>query len=136
MKIYFSASIRGGREQVDIYAQIIELLKNYGEVLTEHLGQKSLSSYGQVHITDEEIFERDIAWVDNADVLIAEVTTASLGVGYEIAHAALSKKKILCLYDQPEGKRLSAMINGNKVLMVKDYKTVEDVSEILKEFFK
>jgi len=38
MKIYFAASISGGRGDQAIYQQIIELLKQHGEVLTEHFG--------------------------------------------------------------------------------------------------
>lgn len=32
MKIYFAGSIRGGREDVALYLQIINYLKNFGEV--------------------------------------------------------------------------------------------------------
>ena len=44
MKIYFAGSIRGGRGDAEIYAQIIEFLQGYGEVLTEHIGDTSLTS--------------------------------------------------------------------------------------------
>ena len=38
MTIYFAASISGGRGDQAIYLQIIELLRSYGTVLTEHFG--------------------------------------------------------------------------------------------------
>lgn len=42
MKIYFCGSIHGGRNDADLYAEIIEELKtNYGQVLTEFVGSKS-----------------------------------------------------------------------------------------------
>ncbi len=44
MKIYFAGSIRGGRDDAEIYSGIIELLKRYGDVLTEHVGDRTLSS--------------------------------------------------------------------------------------------
>ena len=47
MKIYFSGSIRGGRDDAKIYHQIITYLKNFGEVLTEHIGDSSLDSSGE-----------------------------------------------------------------------------------------
>jgi hypothetical protein len=37
MKIYFAGSIRGGREDAALYLEIIEYLKTFGEVLTEHI---------------------------------------------------------------------------------------------------
>jgi len=37
MNIYFCGSIRGGRQDVGIYQQIVTCLKAYGRVLTEHV---------------------------------------------------------------------------------------------------
>ncbi len=37
MNIYFCGSIRGGRQDVAIYQQIVTCLKTYGQVLTEHV---------------------------------------------------------------------------------------------------
>ena len=42
MKIYFASSIRAGRDDVDIYLQIIKELQQYGEVLIKHIGEASL----------------------------------------------------------------------------------------------
>lgn len=74
-------------------------------------------------------------WLTTADVIVAEVTTPSLGVGYEIATAEYLNKKILCIYRQQEGRRLSAMINGNKKLKVILYKDIEDLHPIFANFF-
>lgn len=46
-KIYFAASIRGGRQDAHIYSKIVALLKNYGRVLTEHVGDQSLTAGGR-----------------------------------------------------------------------------------------
>jgi len=133
-KIYFAGSITGGRNDSDLYAQIIELLKSYGTILTEHIGDKNLTAGGK-NKTSEFIFNRDVNWVDEADFIVAEVSTPSLGVGYEIGRAE-NKKPILCLFrDQPD-KRLSAMIAGNSKLNVQKYKTVDDVQKIFSLFFK
>jgi 2'-deoxynucleoside 5'-phosphate N-hydrolase len=42
MKIYFAGSIRGGRDDWSLYLEIIERLKEYGEILTEHIGSSEL----------------------------------------------------------------------------------------------
>ena len=60
MKIYFAGSIRGGREDRNLYAEIIDMLKNYGEVLTEHIADKNISHMGQIEMTAEEIFPAEM----------------------------------------------------------------------------
>ena len=48
MKIYFAGSISGGRNDKEFYLEIINLLKTYGEVLTEHIGGANLSKMGEM----------------------------------------------------------------------------------------
>lgn len=136
MKIYFAGSVRAGRGDQDFYYSIINELKKYGNVLTEHLGNKSLSDQGEENTTDEYIFERDMGWVKEADVLVGEVTTPSLGVGYEIGQAQSMGKKIYLLHRPVEGKRLSVMLSGNSYVKIAKYQKIEEIPEILKTFFK
>jgi nucleoside 2-deoxyribosyltransferase len=133
MKIYFSGSIRGGRENKEIYSEIIKELHKYGSVLTEHVGFKNLSVIGEVNIPVAEIYKRDMDWLVESDIVIAEVTTSSLGVGYEIGQAEALKKPIYCFYHVEGDSSLSAMIEGNPNVKLYKYGTVEDVVGILKE---
>ena len=68
MKIYFAASIRSGRDDVGIYRSLIEVLGQFGQVLTEHIGDQKLSIYGEKK-PSEFIFQRDTDWVREADVV-------------------------------------------------------------------
>lgn len=136
MKIYFAGSIRGGRDDVDLYLQIIEYLKQYGEVLTEHVGDKDINLLGEGDYTDEYIHDRDVKWILQSDVLVAEVSTASLGVGYEIGRAVEKNKKVLCLYRPQEGKRLSAMISGSTGVVCVEYKDLDDVKGAINGFLR
>lgn len=131
MKIYFAGSIRGGRDDAGLYGEIIVVLQKYGTVLTEHIGDKHLSVHGEGKAA-EYIFERDVQWVHDADVIVAEVTTPSLGVGYEIGLAEQLRKKIICLYRPQSDRKLSAMLLGNGKLTVVEYKGVSDIEEKLK----
>jgi len=135
MKIYFAGSIRGGRDDRDLYLEIIKKLSAFGTVATEHVGNKELSSYGETHLSDEDIYTRDVAWLTGSDIVVAEVTTTSLGVGFEIGIAKDLHKKILCLYREQEGQRLSAMIAGNPDVVVKTYRELNDLDTIFSEFF-
>lgn len=134
-KIYFAGSIRGGRDDQEIYFAIIKELNKYGSVLTEHLGSKELGVEGEHTKTDTFIFERDMDWVSEADVIVAEVSTPSLGVGYELGQAQAMGKKILCLYRPSEGKRLSAMVSGNAYVQIAEYQSLEDVIKIFDNYF-
>ncbi len=42
MNIFFSGSIRGGRDDRDLYVDLIEHLEDHGTVLTEHVGTENV----------------------------------------------------------------------------------------------
>jgi 2'-deoxynucleoside 5'-phosphate N-hydrolase len=136
MKIYFAGSIRGGREDATLYLQIIEYLKTFGEVLTEHIGDPNLTDLGDDGPTDRYIHDRDLEWLQSSDVLVAEVTSVSMGVGYEIGRAVESGKKVLCLFQPDSGKNLSAMIAGCPDLTLVNYGNLEEVKTVIGEFLK
>ena len=131
MKIYFAGSIRGGRNDAEIYSQIIEFLQGYGEVLTEHVGKKDLNAMGESTLSDKQIHDRDINWLLESDLMVAEVTNPSLGVGYEIGRAIENKKKIICLY-RKSPKKLSAMIAGSSSINIIDYDNFNGLKAKLK----
>lgn len=134
MKIYFAGSIRGGREDAALYLEIINYLKNFGEVLTEHVGDASLTSFGENETKDEFIHDRDMDWLVSSDIVVAEVTQPSLGVGYELGRAIEKGKKVICLFRQQKGKSLSAMIAGSKGLTLERYTDLESAKKIIKQY--
>ena len=136
MKIYFAGSISGGRGDQEIYYKLINYLKNYGTVLTEHIADPNLSSYGEQDISLEDIYNRDIKWIEECDLFIAEVTQVSLGVGYELAYAEKLNKKIICLYRPDPSRKLSAMISGNKHFIIRNYKTTDEAIKQLEILLK
>ena len=143
-KIYFAASIRGGRSDVDIYLKLIEHLRQYGEVLTEHIGDKKLKLFGEDKLTDPEIHNRDMNWLEQSRSIVAEMTTASLGVGYELGRIVernlwvpeTDKKKILCLWRPQVDRRLSAMIAGSDEIINSEYRTLGEAKKAINKFFK
>lgn len=134
MNIYFAGSIRGGRKDAALYLQIIEYLKTFGEVLTEHIGDLKLTHLGDDGPNDKFIHDRDMEWLESSDVIIAEVTTISMGVGYEIGRAVESGKRILCLFRQDSGKNLSAMISGCDDLKLIYYSNFHEAQNAISEF--
>jgi len=136
MKIYFAGSIRGGREDAALYSQLIEYLATFGAVLTEHVGDQTLSALGDDGPTDRFIHDRDLEWLQAADVLVAEVTTVSMGVGYEIGRAVEAGKPVLCLFRPDAGKNLSAMIAGCADLELANCQTLNEAKIVIADFFK
>ena len=129
MKIYFAGSIRGGRDDVNVYHQIINHLKNYGEVLTEHVGSDSLTSRGENTLNDQQIHDRDMEWIILSDIIVAEVTNPSLGVGYEIAMGLKLDKKVICLYKNHKDRQLSAMISGSVEIKIIKYSDIDSLKK-------
>lgn len=133
-KIYFAGSIRGGREYAKLYAKVIKELQNYGNVLTEHIGLNDVFE-AEKHKTDEEIYTTDMNWLKQSDVIVADVSIASMGVGYELGYASSINKKVLCLLDNNSTQKLSAMINGDKSFKIHKYNSFEDIKKELANFF-
>jgi 2'-deoxynucleoside 5'-phosphate N-hydrolase len=133
MNIYFAGAIRGGRDDAKTYQKLIQLLKSYGNVLTEHVGNESLLEEEQ-YLSEKAIFDRDMEWLTKADVLIAEVSTPSLGVGYELAVAEKLATPCLCLFRKQQNRELSAMISGNSFFHAKTYSTNSELITITEEF--
>jgi 2'-deoxynucleoside 5'-phosphate N-hydrolase len=134
MKIYFAGAIRGGRSDVALYHEMIRYLQTFGTVLTEHVGDMGLSQEGDDGPDDPAIHDRDMAWLRDCDVIVAEVTLPSLGVGYELGWACAFKKPILCLYRLKSGKRISAMIAGSSAITATPYSDIDEAREIIRQF--
>jgi hypothetical protein len=132
MRIYFAGSVRGGSWNRGNYVSIVECLKGFGEVLTEHLAFTDSMDISE--FSDGEIFEMDVAWLRSADAMIAEVSNPSLGVGYEIAKAEEYGVPVLCLYQEREGRRLSAMVEGNPHCVIRRYKDMEEAKGLISAF--
>ncbi|XP_077861797.1 putative 2'-deoxynucleoside 5'-phosphate N-hydrolase 1 [Saccoglossus kowalevskii] len=134
--IYFCGSIQGGRQDADLYARIIKLLQGYGEVLTEIVGHAGIEKEDMI-CNAQSIYDQDMEWLNISDVVVAEVTQPSHGVGYEIGRAVAMRKRVLCLYRPFTSKWLSCMIRGahrEDNVTVLDYKE-EDLPEIFNDFF-
>ena len=135
MKVYFAGSIRGGREDQQKYLKLIDFISTKAEVLTEHVGSHSIGKIGEDALDDIAIYERDIEWLEEADAVIAEVTTPSLGVGYELGVAEKLNKPTLCLFN--EGKKdqtLSALLAGNSNFQNYRYQSLSQAKQKITDF--
>lgn len=129
-KVYFAGSIRGGREDAAVYRRIIDYINATDTVLTEHIGLGSLSVKARTKEDDVHIYERDTEWLRSSDVLIAECTNPSHGVGYELAYAEARNIPVHIFYDKRKAN-ISAMLNGNAYFKVYPYENEAEIYSVL-----
>jgi len=135
MKIYFACSIRGGRGDADLYADLARYIKSRSILLTEKFVDSKLTSQG-MNNPNADIWLTDIEWVKESDAIIAEVTNPSLGVGYEIAKAEEWNKPVLALFHSNGSHKLSAMIEGSPNTKTVYYTELAEALSAIDDFIK
>ena len=134
MDIYFACSITGGRQDEIAFQSIVDTLISAGHIVpTAHLALPDVIQQEGI-VAPQEVYTRDTNWINGCQALVAEVSTPSHGVGYEIAYALHMGKPVLCCYRQ--GIRVSKMIlgNPNPNLHLRTYRDPADLFPILHEF--
>ena len=130
MKIYFAGSIRGGVADSALYARLIAFMQARHRVLTEHVGKGPALETLERGMTDGAIWAQDMAWLRESDIVIAECSTPSLGVGYELAMAQQLGKPVHILFRRDRGS-LSAMLTGDPYYSVHLYDSEEELYPLL-----
>jgi len=134
--IYFCGSKFGGRQDEVLYNILFKKLDRYGDVIQPFDPEKGINQLGSRREHGLSMHDRDVALLTMCDVMVAEVTHPSLGVGYEIGRAVELGKPVLCLYRPLPRKNLSFLLRGmdNKDhLRVYDYDP-EHVDMIFQDF--
>ncbi len=134
MNIYFACSITGGREFEAVYQALIEALLSDGhEIPTAHLADSGVTAL-EARVSPREVYTRDVAWIEAAVALIAEVSVPSHGVGYEVGYALQLGKPVLCL--ALEGRKVSKMITGNPNprLTSRSYRDNQEAIRLARDF--
>jgi nucleoside 2-deoxyribosyltransferase len=134
MNIYFACSLTGGREFESVYQAIVHALVEKGhQVPTAHLAESGIMEV-EAALNPRAVYSRDVTWIRDCDLLIAEISVPSHGVGYEIGFALGVGKPVLALHQN--GRKVSKMISGNpdENLTVKPYSTPSEAILILSKF--
>lgn len=126
--IYFAGAISGGRGDVAHYRGIVQALEADGHrVLAGAVASEDVGAHGET-LEPSAIFSRDLEWIAEADVLVAEVSMPSTGVGYEIASARYRyRKPVICLYRAAYTRRCSAMVAGDAGVELIEYAETPDM---------
>jgi nucleoside 2-deoxyribosyltransferase len=132
MRVFLSASIRGGRQMLSTYMEMCNYLQDSGhKVLSWHVADPELEKTESL-LSEEEIYIRDMQFLEKSECMIAEVSTPSIGVGYEICSALQRNIPVLCLH-APEAN-VSAMLLGDKRIICKEYHDIDEMKEKITKF--
>ena len=117
MKIYLACTVRGDRGGVLAGRAICARLQDLGhDVLTTHLLADDVETAESL-LTERDVFRRDLEWLHACDVLVAEASGSSYGVGFEVGYvlgrAAVSGQRVVLLYDAARRDMVSRLITGN-----------------------
>ena len=116
MNIYLACTVRGDRGAVAALREVADLLEAAGHtVLTRHLLDDNVDS-AESTLSEAAVFARDLEWLTSADVLIAEASGSSYGVGFEVGYVLgksdLTDQRVLLLYKASRQSLISRLIVG------------------------
>jgi hypothetical protein len=117
MKIYLACTVRGDRGGVLAGRAICERLERHGhEVQTKHLLADNVET-AESQLTERDVFRRDMAWLTGCNVLVAEASGSSYGVGFEVGYvlgrAHASGQRVVLIYNTARRDKISRLITGN-----------------------
>ena len=139
MTIYFGFTVAGDRSSLDSARCIVAWLESQGhQVLTRHLVEDDARDKDR-SLGPREVFERDMRWLDAADIFIAEVSGSSFGLGFEAGYVlGSSNRRAILFYRAESAGKISLLITGNTNpnCAVVPYRTVEEVTAFLDNALK
>jgi Nucleoside 2-deoxyribosyltransferase len=114
MKIYFGFTVAGDRSSIDTARKVVHQLEEMGhEVLTRHLVSDNAWEADR-SVSPQDVYRRDMAWLGQCEVFIAEVSGSSFGLGFETGYVlGATSKKVVLLYRRDVEQRVSLLITGN-----------------------
>ncbi len=114
MQIYFGFTVAGNRSSVEAARRMVNLLEAMGHrVLTRHLVQDDAWESDRL-ISPQDVYTRDMRWLQECDCFIAEVSGSSFGLGFEAGYLLGStSKKVVLFYRRDLEKKISLLITGN-----------------------
>lgn len=121
MKVYLAVPIVVHRE--------LEKAETMAKVIRS-LGHELVSSWvvgddPGFSLTARGVFERDLKGVRSCDVLVAEVSEGSHGVGMEVMAAYLYGKRLILMRE--EGAKVSHMLQGVPNALLLTYRSLQDM---------
>jgi nucleoside 2-deoxyribosyltransferase len=133
MRIYLACTVRGERGGVEAGRAICRRLQQHGhEVLTTRLLADDVE-VAEAELTEQQVYRRDLEWLSRCDVLVAEASGSSYGVGFEVGYllgrARETGQRVVLVYATARRHAVSRLISGNcdKSCTTFSYGSIEDL---------
>lgn len=140
MRVYLACTVRGDRAGVAAGRVIHHALVRHGhDVLTAHLLSDDVES-AEGLLSEREIFERDLRWLAACDLIVAEASGSSYGVGFEVGYVLgrshETGQRAVLLYDAMRAGAISRLIVGNsdERCTTFGYRSLQDLDRFVDEF--
>ena len=134
MRVYFGFTVAGSRSSVEAAKKIVEVLQSMGhEVLTSHLLREDAWE-GDRRLPPQEVFARDMRWLAQCDIFIAEVSGSSFGLGFETGYLlGATPKKTILFYERAVERMISLLIVGNthSNCILAPYSRLDELEELV-----
>jgi len=135
LKIYFGFTVAGDRSTLETARSMVRWLEGLGhEVLTRHLVSDDARAADRL-LGPQAVYRRDMAWLRECDLFIAEVSGSSFGMGFEAGYLlGATQNKIILFYSLTSRDKISFIITGNTHpnCTLVPYSTLAEVEAFLK----
>jgi hypothetical protein len=133
MIVYCTGTKKGDEAYQILHKNIIEFTESLGHSVLAELSGKFSST---IPLTDNQIYKRNLKWIDGSKLVIAEISNSELETGIEIAYALFHRKiPVLALHISDE-RKYSGMLVGCDLplLKIEKYGDVNEMQKIVKNF--
>lgn len=132
VRIYLAAAMTNPARDVAIAAALVNWLEGRGHVVpTRHVASTHARSLDR-ELSDRDLAQRDLQWLATSDVLVAEVSTPSHGVGIEVTAALAHGLPVLLLHHQEA--QVSRLLLGLTGVESQAYDSAEEALDHLSRF--
>jgi hypothetical protein len=116
VRVYLACTVRGDRRGLAAAREVAARLRTLGhDVLTGHLLSDGVEGE-EAALSEHEVYERDRRWLDQCDVLVAESSGSTYGVGFEVGYitgrAPQSGQRAIVLFDESRRSAISRLVSG------------------------
>jgi hypothetical protein len=142
MNVYLACTVRGDRGGLAVARAVADRLRHHGHtIVTTHLLDDNVDT-AEAKLTERDVYERDIEWLDACELLVAEASGSSYGVGFEVGYvlgrSGESGQRVLLLYEAARQAQVSRLIAGNAHAncTLYAYRGIDDLTAFVDRFLE
>ncbi|NCN45081.1 MAG: hypothetical protein COU63_00735 [Candidatus Pacebacteria bacterium CG10_big_fil_rev_8_21_14_0_10_36_11] len=137
MKITFVASIKDKEQQKFYYLSIVRILKDLGhQVLYEHILKEDIDSLQRSIDKNIDFHKKYFQKINEADLIVAEITFENISVGYLIHEALQLKKPIIAVSRIDVCSSIPVFLENNQNFIYLPYKKIFELEKNLPKAVK